>query len=249
MTRFAEYTDPRLVRLYDAVCSGRHDIDFYLGLAREYAAWRVVDIGCGTGRLACELAALGCEVTGVDPAPAMIEFARNRPGGTAVRWVEGHAGTVGELGADLAVMTGHVAQVIVDDWQWHRTLRAAWQALRPGGVLAFESRNPDASRWTAGGMAPESCRYVDDPVLGRVAVRLRELAPRGDLARSQLTYTLTATGDTLTSTTELRFRSRAELTRALAGAGFAVQQVYGDWGREPVTPWSPELIVVATRDG
>ncbi len=39
-------------------------------------------------------------------------------------------------------MTGHVAQVIADDETWHKTLAAIHRALRPGGRVAFESRNP-----------------------------------------------------------------------------------------------------------
>ena len=69
---FAEYTDPRLVALYDLWGPNRADTAFYLGLAVELAASSIVDIGCGTGLLACELARRGHPVTGVDPSPAML---------------------------------------------------------------------------------------------------------------------------------------------------------------------------------
>lgn len=48
-----------------------------------------MDIGCGTGEITCALALQGYRVTGVDPAPAMLEVARHRPGGDLVRWIEG----------------------------------------------------------------------------------------------------------------------------------------------------------------
>jgi len=44
--------------------------------SRPAAGRRVLDIGCGTGRMAIPLAAEGAEVTGLDFAPAMIERAR-----------------------------------------------------------------------------------------------------------------------------------------------------------------------------
>jgi hypothetical protein len=40
-----------------------------------------------------------------------------------------------------------VAQVFLDDAEWATTLRAIHTALRPGGHLAFESRNPDDRAW------------------------------------------------------------------------------------------------------
>jgi hypothetical protein len=45
----------------------------------------------------------------------------------------------------------------------------------------------------------------------------------------------------------LAFRGREDLHDALRGAGFAVGAEFGDSSRSPVTPSSPELIVVAHR--
>ena len=59
---------------------------------------------------------------------------------------------------DLAIMTGHVAQVITDDQRWRETLAATYRALRPGGRVAFESRNPSAREWTT--WTPEASRAV-----------------------------------------------------------------------------------------
>jgi predicted TPR repeat methyltransferase len=56
MAAFEEYSDPRLVALYDLWGPTRADTAFYIGLAAELAASSIVDIGCGTGLRACELA-------------------------------------------------------------------------------------------------------------------------------------------------------------------------------------------------
>lgn len=245
MAGWEEFTDPRLVALYDLWGPSRPDLAFYLGLAAELSASSVVDVGCGTGLLACELARRGHEVTAVDPSPAMLDVARVRPGGERVRWIEGDASLLDEAGAELAVMTAHVPQVIADDRDWRRTLSATHRALRPGGRVAFESRNPSAREWVS--WTPEaSRRQLPHPVLGPVEVWQQVLAVQGDLVTSEIRYRF-PDGEELVSTNELRFRTREELTRSLTGAGFSVEQVLGDWDRRPVEPDSPELIFVAAR--
>ena len=85
-----EFRDPRLVEVYDAECPWSRDEDFFVAVAGA-APVRVVDFGCGTGRLALGLAAAGHEVTGIDPAHASLDAARRKPGATLVRWVVGTA--------------------------------------------------------------------------------------------------------------------------------------------------------------
>jgi SAM-dependent methyltransferase len=147
------YVDPRLVELYDHDNPRGADTDFYLALATELGAHRILDLGCGTGVLTRELAAVdGRYVIGVDPASAMLAIARRPPDAERVHWIEGDATALGTLqsemaAVDLVVMTGNVAQVFLDDTEWAATLRAIDAVLRPGGHLAFESRNPDDCAW------------------------------------------------------------------------------------------------------
>ena len=73
------YADPRLAALYDALNPSDAAAAFYLGLACLPPA-RILDMGCGTGLLACEFAARGHDVTGADPAAAMLAVARDLAG-------------------------------------------------------------------------------------------------------------------------------------------------------------------------
>lgn len=52
-------------------------------------------------------------------------------------------------------------------------------------------------------------------------------------------------GTTFAHAETLRFRSEDEIRESLEKAGFAVEQVWGDWDRSPVTTDSDELIVLA----
>ena len=244
MTTFSEFSDPRLVAIYDTVNPIAGYETFYVDLAARLSASSIIDIGCGTGLLTCELAKRGHRLIGVEPSSAMLDVARQRPGGEQVRWIEGDARRLGEVGADLAIMTGHVAQIIRDDEGWSATLAAIRKALRPGGRVAFESRNPSVREWTA--WTPQaSHRRVQEPVVGPVEVWFQDSQVEGDLVRYDIRYLFARSGQELVSHTELRFRTRAQLSRSLSDAGFSVEMVFGDWDGRPADAASREMIFVA----
>src|SRR5215468_2430648 len=99
------YATAPLAAHYDADNAERPDFAFYLELAARLGSQRVIDIGCGTGRLASRLAATGVEVIGLDPQPTMLALARQQPNARAVHWLGGTADTLPADWADLVVMT------------------------------------------------------------------------------------------------------------------------------------------------
>lgn len=239
------YTDPRLVALYDTDNPRGADTDFYLSLAERLSAQRIVDLGCGTGLLTRELAVGDRQVIGVDPAPAMLAFARQQPGAERVEWREGDSRVIGTPEADLALMTGNVAQVFLEEDDWAAVLNDLHAALRPDGMLAFESRHPDNREW-------EHCHR--DATFERLDTPDGPLETWLDVTQvahdrvSMLGHNVfTETGEDLVVGSELRFRSQAELTASLAAAGFGVEHIYGDWLGGPLTPTSRIMVFVARR--
>src|SRR5205085_11961305 len=101
------FDDPRLAAIYDVVDDDRTDLDVYVAIVGELAATVIVDIGCGTGTLACRLARTGRDVTGVDPAAASLAVAGHKPGAEHVHWIHGEVTDVPPLDADLCLMTGN----------------------------------------------------------------------------------------------------------------------------------------------
>jgi len=247
---FEEFHDPRLVALYDVWGVGREDTAFYLALAEELSASSILDVGCGTGQITCALAERGYAVTGIDPAGPMLDVARSRPGAHLVRWIEGDASAYEGGPVDLAIMTAHVAQVIHENATWRGTLQAIARAVRRGGRLAFESRNPAVEGWRA--WSSEAPHRHFESAVGPAEVWFDSLeverdAEAGDLARCEIHYRFEATGEHLVSRNALRFRPRAVLERDLRAAGFEVERVYGDWNRSALDESSPEMIFVARR--
>jgi len=241
------YSDPRIVALYDALNPAGPDTAFYIALAES--AGHVIDLGCGTGLLAAELARRGYRVTGIDPSPEMLRIARGRPCGDQVTWIEGDSGALPFVGtADLLVMTGHVAQVFLDDASLRATFVAARRALRPGGRIAFESRNPAARAWES--WTAEHSRRRIEGADGRIVEVWHERHATPDpLETGRVAFTTNyrfdADASTLRADSELRFRTREELTQLLTDAGFSGIDWYGNWDRAPVDETSRELIAVA----
>jgi SAM-dependent methyltransferase len=238
----AAYADTRLTALYDALNPPGDDTAFYLSLAGPPPR-AILDVGCGTGLLACALAARGHQVTGADPAPAMLAVARARPGGDQVRWIETDAaGLSGPTRFDLIIMTGHVFQLLLDDGDVRAALGTLRRRLAPGGRIAFETRNPGAREWQY--WSPRETRRRLDTPAGPADVHYDISTVAGDLVTYE-TCVRFPDGEHVVVPDTLRFMSQAELAGFLAEAGLTADHWYGDWDRSPVTPASPEIITVA----
>jgi SAM-dependent methyltransferase len=214
---------PRLAAIYDALDSDRSDLDVYAAIAAELEATRVLDVGCGTGTFALLLAARGHAVIGVDPARASLDVARGKPGAQRVRWIEGDATRLPVLRVDLATMTGNVAQAIVDEEQWQATLGGVREALRRGGHLVFETRDPNYQAWEEWNRA-DSYRVTEIAGLGAVEHWVELLEIRGPLVSFRWTYVF-PDGEVLTSDSTLRFRKRDEVEETLLAQGYVVDEV------------------------
>ena len=236
----ALFVVPRLVAVYDALDPDRGDLEHYAAIVDEFGAERVLDVGCGTGELACLLGSAGVDVTGVDPAAASLEVARGKEFADRVRWLHGDATTLPPLQVDLALMTGNVAQVFLTGEDWAATVRGVHAALVPGGRFVFETRDPARRAWEEWTREhTHQVREIDGETVEAwtdlVEVKLPYVTFRG-------TYVFSSDGAVLTSDSTLWFRERDEVEQSLTAAGFAVDDV-----REAPDRPGKEFVFVARK--
>jgi SAM-dependent methyltransferase len=220
----AHFEHPRLVAIYDALDADRGDLAVYADRVRELDARSVLDVGCGTGTFALMLAGQRLRVVGVDPAAGSLAVARSKPGADAVTWVHGDVTALPALHIDVATMTGNVAQAIVRPDDWTTTLSGVRRALRPGGHLIFETRDPARRAWEDWSRNATH-RAIDVPGVGVVENWVDLTSVDGPLVSFRTTFVFAEDGQTLTSDSTLRFRSRLEVEAALADRGFVVEDV------------------------
>lgn len=195
------------------------------------------------GTFALLLAARGAGVTAVDPAAGSLDVARAEPGAEDVRWLHGDATALPPLQVDLATMTANVAQAVVEPSAWAATLRGTHQALRPGGHLVLETRDPGDrawERWTR----EDTHRVVLLDGVGAVETWTEVTDVTGPLVTFTATWVFARDGATLTSGSTLRFRERAEVEADLVAHGYVVEDVRGGVDR-----FGRELVLVAREDG
>ncbi len=245
---FARFYDEDY-RAYD------EDVEAIVHLAGEMDG-RVLELGCGTGRLLLPLAEAGHTVTGVDVAPLLLAQARTKLAAVS------HPGEVTLIQADMrelalpqrdyafAFCTSNTLMHLSTSEDQLAALTAAALHLRPGGLLLIDLFHPDiarlmevhgvqelADRWTRGWHACDqwSVRTLDlaEQVQDTLFI-YEEIAPDGALRRTLCPFVL-----------RYLWRSEAELMLRLAG--LQVEAVWGDFEGTPYDSQSEHLILLATK--
>jgi SAM-dependent methyltransferase len=238
-----EVFDDDYLYFYDELLGGgRADADAevvarLLGL--EQGA-RVLDVPCGTGRIAGRLAARGCEVVGADITDRFLALARAwYPG---VRFEHRDIRELDYEDEFDAVVNWFTSWGYFDPATNDAVLRAFARALRPGGRLLIELHNPERLRrilelaggvtWTGaerdGELMVDRIKLIED---GRQSHTDRFVVRGGQARRIEFTLEQVP-GDEL----------RARLERA----GFESARLFGAGGGQ-FLPEGPRMIALAVR--
>ncbi|MBI5396343.1 MAG: class I SAM-dependent methyltransferase [Verrucomicrobia bacterium] len=104
---------------------------------------RLLDVGCGTGVMAPVFLERGWEFVGVDLAPKMIDYARQRFAGQPK--AQFHAGTLESLKLPVASFDAVMAMGLVEylnDEELRSVMQEMARVLKPGGVLVVSAIQP-----------------------------------------------------------------------------------------------------------
>ena len=245
----AEFRDPEA---YDLECDAyAEDVPLVAQWARSLGG-PLLDLACGTGRMALRLAAQGYQVTGVDIVPEMIARARQKAAEHSVQvdWQVADARTF-QLGQrfPFIYMLGNAFQFFLARADQEALLARVREHLQPEGCLLFETRNP-TPRNLLQVRNPEPQSYAL-PGGGRLVVSEEQFYdPMSQIQHYTRRRSFTLPGGEHWETTHrvaLRYVYPQEMEALLFHNKLEARACYGSWQQEPLTAASRSMIYVCRQ--
>ena len=232
----------------------RQDVVFYVELAREHGG-PVLELGVGSGRVALATARAGVEVVGIEAVHAMLGQARSH----AAR-LPAHArsrltlrkGDIRRLRLDrkfgLITAPFNVFMHLYTRSDIERALRCVRAHLAPRGRLVFDVIMPDLRAMTRSPGRLYRGPSITHPVTGQHYQYFEAFeydAVRQVQMVSMVFQNSADPSDTKSSPLSQRQFFPQELEALLHYNGFAIEQLWGTFDREPLSADSESQIVVA----
>ena len=221
----------------------RLEADFIQKMLRLTPPAEVLDVPCGTGRLAIELASRGLSVSGVDLSLQFLEEARTRGNErhVSVFWQEGDMRDLPRQATfDGAFCFGNSFGYLDDDGNT-RFLEAVYRVLRPAGRFILDACSvaenviPQIQGHTE--MQIGDIRFIEDNHYDH------------ELGRLDTEYTFVRGEVTEKKFGSHRLYTYRELQGLLSRAGFVDLQSFGSTGGEPFAFGAPGLLICACKRG
>lgn len=252
---FGTESDPdvatRLAAFYDLDVGLAADVAFYRGLARRTGG-PILELACGTGRVAVPLARDGHRVVGLDTSGAMLERAKRRAetARVSVELVSGDMRDFALPEAFALVLIPAASFLILPPAERPACLARAREHLAGDGLFVLDVFQPDPEV-IAGKQGQVVHEWTKrDPETGHVVTKTSSSDADVEGVDFSFVYDeIDAAGIVrrFRGGTRLHYAYRRELELLLGASGFALQSLYGDYELGPVSPHSPRLLAVARR--
>ena len=212
----------------------------------------LLDLACGTGRVALRMAAQGYQVTGVDIVPEMIALARQKAAERAVsvEWVVADARTFHlQKRFPFAFMLCNAWQFFLTREDQEALLACVREHLLPEGCFLFGTRNPTPQNLLEV-LHPAGEQYTM-PAGGQLAISEQQhYDPMTQIQHYTRHLTFHHPGgqqEEKTLHTALRYVYPQEMEALLYYNGFQIRACYGSWQQEPLTAASRSMICVCQK--
>ncbi|HEU5107711.1 MAG TPA: class I SAM-dependent methyltransferase [Micromonosporaceae bacterium] len=230
--RVAPYYDQLTAALPDC----RPTVDFLIAHAGE---GRILEIGVGTGRIACPLSMQGFDVTGLDNSAGMLARLRSRSDGAKVNVVLGSFTDMPvEGGFSLIYAAFNTLFCANHQEEQLRAVQLAAQHLTPDGAFVVETNLPDIARSDGAGRTLNTGGVERNRVFIEAAMH----DPATQRIRTQ-TVILSEQGIQMFPLM-MRYFWPSELDLMARLAGLRLERRYGDWDRSPFTRDSSRQVSV-----
>jgi SAM-dependent methyltransferase len=255
-------TDPyaALVRYYDAETADYSiDLPAYAMLAKRFGE-PLLDVGCGTGRVAFAFARQGISVTGIDTSQPMLEQAQVRAERESIRptQVQWRQADVTELALDeqfgLAIFAYNGFMHLLEQDRQVAALKRLAVHLKDGGGLAIDIANPVEMFRVEDTPGLVLERLFTDPKTGQTVMQQSLASVNRATQVMSLTWIYDRIGPDGTVSRDLiplrlRYTMASEIRLLLSQTGFSDIELCGDYDFSPYEEDSPRLFVIATRAG
>ncbi len=263
-------SDPRVAEFYaqtydESVPDWPGEIEFYRGLASEVRSkgQSLLEVACGTGRVAIRLAQDGTQVVGFDLSSKMLEMAREKSKGIDnIRCVQADMRDF-DLGETfgLILITGHAFQHMNTPHEQVACLQCIHRHLVPNGrlVVHLDHQNVENVGWL-GSLVREKGGVFELAGQFKHVRTGRQIRAFNAWTYEPATQTAICTtaweaiaddGQVVdrwqTEPVRLHCVFRFEMEHLLARVGFVVEELYGDFFRNPLDDKSSSMVWMASK--
>ena len=247
----------------------RADVTFYRELAKRRNGARppgklaVLDLGCGSGRVALPLARDGHQVHGVDQSASMLATLRKRVAGSPEAVQDRLRVSAGDLCTfsvpgkyDLAIAAFNVLEHLYTRGELAACLERVAAHLAPGGAFAFDVQLPDLAWLLRDSRKRWAKTRFTDPTTKRPMFYStnHDYDPVGQIANIRIFYDpVDGTGGPHGGSRVVKLSQRkyfpAELEALVAHAGFRVVERYGDFAWRELDGTAESQVLICERAG